>query len=86
MFVHAEDLTENPQDVMNKVWDYLEEDPFTHNTSNVEQYTQEYDVGFPYGDHTIRQEIKPLTKDWHKTLGLELSEQLNQKFNWINNL
>ena len=86
MFVHAEDLTENPQDVMNKVWEYLGEKPFTHNTSNVEQYTQEHDVGFPYGDHVIRQEVKPLKKDWHETLGRPLSEQLNQKFNWINNL
>jgi hypothetical protein len=76
MFVHAEDLTENPQDVMNKVWEYLGEEPFIHNTSNVEQYTQEYDV----------EEVKPLKKDWHETLGRQLSEQLNQKFNWINEL
>ncbi len=86
MFIHAEKLTESPQSVMNSVWEYLEEDSFTHDVSNVEQYTKEYDVGFPYGDHIIRQKIEPLKKDWCEILGRELSEQINQKFNWINNL
>ena len=86
MFIHAEELTEDPQSVMNSVWEFLGEEPFIHNTSNVEQYTKEHDVGFPYGDHVIRQEVKPLKKDWHEILGRQLSEQLNQKFNWINEL
>lgn len=85
-FVHAEDLTDEPQATMNKIWEYLEEDPFIHNITNVEQYTHENDIGFPYGDHIIRKDVKPLKKDWHETLGRQLSEQLNQKFNWINNL
>ena len=86
MFINAKNLTEDTQSVMNSVWEYLEEDPFVHNTSNVEQYTQEYDVGFPYGDHVIRQEVKPLINDWHEILGRELSEQIRIKFEWINNL
>jgi len=85
-FVHAEDLTSNPQETMNRVWDYLGLEPFIHNTSNVEQYTQEHDLGWPFGDHVIRPEIKPLTPDWHDTLGRQLSETINQKFNWINEL
>jgi len=86
MFIHAEKLTEEPQSVMNSIWEFLEEEPFVHNTSNVKQYTKENDIGFPYGDHIIRQEIKPLNKDWHEILGRQLSEQLNQKFQWIKKL
>jgi sulfotransferase len=86
MFVNAKNLTEDTQSVMNSVWEYLEEDSFVHDTSNVEQYTQEYDVGFPYGDHVIRQEVAPLINDWHEILGRELSEQIRTKFEWINNL
>ena len=86
MFINAKDLTENTQSVMNNVWEYLEEDNFVHDISNVEQYTQEHDVGFPYGDHVIRQEVKPLKDDWNEVLGYELSEQIEQKFEWINNL
>lgn len=86
LFVHAEDLASNPQDVMNRVWEYLEEEPFIHNVNNVEQYTEEYDIGFPYGDHVIRPKVEPLIPEWHEVLGRQLSEQINQKFSWINDL
>jgi len=85
-FVHAEDLTSDPQGTMSQVWDYLGMESFIHNTSNVEQYTTEHELGFPYGDHSVRSEVKPLKPDWHETLGRTLSEQINQKFNWVNTL
>lgn len=86
MFVHAEELTSNTQATMDKIWKYLGEEPFTHNISNVEQYTSEHELGWPFGDHTIRAEVKPLKPDWHDTLGRQMSEALNQKFGWINTL
>ena len=86
LFVHAEDLTGDTQNTMNRVWEYLGEEPFIHDTQNVEQYTQEHELGWPFGDHTIRPEVKPLKPDWHETLGRQLSEQLKQKFDWINQL
>jgi len=85
-FVHAEDLTSNPQITMNKVWQYLGEEPFIHNTTNVEQYTQEHELGWPFGDHTVRPKVMPLVPDWHDTLGRNFSDALSQKFNWINDL
>ena len=85
-FVHAEDLTSDPQATMNKVWDYLGEEPFIHNTTRIEQYTQEHELGWPFGDHAVKPSVSPLVPDWHETLGRNLSETLNQKFNWINTL
>lgn len=85
-FVHAEDLTSDPQNTMAKVWTYLGMEPFIHNTTNVEQYTNEHELGWPYGDHEVRSEVKPLVSDWHDTLGRQLSEGLAQKFDWIKNL
>lgn len=85
-FVHAEDLTSDPQGAMNRVWEYLGEEPFVHNTNNVEQYTQEHELGWPFGDHAIQREVQPLTPDWNETLGRNISEALKQKFNWINEL
>jgi sulfotransferase len=85
-FVHAEDLTSNPQETMNRVWEYLGIDPIIHNIENVEQYTQEHELGWPFGDHEIKPQVKPLKPDWHQTLGRQLSEALNQKFQWINAL
>ncbi len=85
-FVHAEDLTSNPQETMNRVWEYLGLDPFIHNTEQVDQYTQEHELGWPFGDHEIKPQVRPLKPDWHETLGRQLSEALNQKFQWINAL
>lgn len=85
-FVHAEDLTSDPQGTMNKVWKYLGEEPFIHNTQNVEQYTHEHELGWPFGDHTIRPEIKPLPRDYHEVLGRGICDTLAQKFNWIREL
>ncbi len=85
-FVHAEELTSNPQAAMQRVWAYLGEDFTGHDFTNVAQYTNEADVGWPYGDHTIRQEVKPLEKDWHDILGRDLSNLVHQKFSWVNDL
>jgi sulfotransferase len=85
-FVHAEDLASDTQNTMNKIWEYLGEKPFIHNIENVKQYTHEHDVGFPYGEHTIRQSVKPLEENWNNVLGREMSEQIKQKFKWIEKL
>jgi sulfotransferase len=85
-FVHFEELTKNPKQTMNKVWEYLEEEPFDHNFDNVEQYTVEHELGWPYGDHEIRNQVKPLENDWSRTLGKDFSEKINESFKWINDL
>jgi sulfotransferase len=85
-FVNADRLTRNPEKVMAEVWEYLEEEPFQHDFANVAQYTQEHELGFPYGDHAIRPEVKPLAQDWDIVLGRQLADAIHQKFNWINNL
>jgi len=86
-FVHAEKLTSNPQKEMDAVHTYLGEEAFTYNPGNVEQYTSEWDgQWWPYGDHTIRSTIAPLKPDWNEVLGKQLSEAINQKFSWVNDL
>ena len=71
---------------MAKVWQYLGLDFDAHDFENVEQYTKEYDVGWPYGDHTIRSTVRPLELDYNEILGKQLSTTLKEKFNWINTL
>lgn len=86
LFVHAEELTSKPRETMDKVWAYLGEEPFSHDLSDIKQYTVEHELGWPFGDHNVKSAIEPLKPDWNDTLGRQLSEALNQKFNWINNL
>ena len=85
-FVHAEDLTSNPVETMNGVWDYLEMDRFEIDPSNVKQYTHEHEIGWPYGNHKIRSIVEPLKPDWGDILGMELSNQIKDSFDWINEL
>lgn len=86
-FVQADRLTADPAGTMRRVWEYLGEEPFDgHDFDNVEQYTQEREVGWPYGDHTIRGKVQPLQPDWHDVLGRGLSDMLHQKFAWITDL
>lgn len=85
-FVHAEELTAHPEDTMRKVWGFLGTTFTDHDFDNVQQYTTEVDVGWPYGDHIIRQKVAPLPVDWHDILGRQFSDALQQKFNWINEL
>ncbi len=85
-FVHAEELTSNPQMTMNRVWAFLGEEPIMHDTENVEQYTTEHELGWPFGDHAIRPAIRPLEPDWFDTLGREFSNVIHQKFGWLNDL
>jgi hypothetical protein len=85
-FVHFENLTGNPKDTMDSIWKYLQETPFKHNFNNVEQYTKEHELGWPYGDHEIRNKVEPLKKDWQEILGKDFSEQIYQSFKWINSL
>ena len=85
-FVHMEDLIQDPTLTMQNIWKYLEIDGPTHDFNNIEQYTHEHELGWPYGDHTIRSDIKPVKPDWNNVLGRNISEVLREKFDWINNL
>ena len=85
-YVHAEDLSSNPRDTMQKVWAYLGMRFDGHDFDNVQQYTTEVEIGWPYGDHTIRPKVEPLVPEWNDVLGRELSSALAQKFDWIKKL
>jgi len=72
-FVEFEDLTFNPQGTLERVYDFLELEPFTHDFKNVEQVIQEDDWVHGFRDlHKIRKEVKPVKDDSVKILGKEI--------------
>jgi len=85
-FVHAEDLTADPATTMQRVWAFLDMRFENHDFENVVQYTEEHELGWPFGDHAIRPHVRPLAPDWHDILGRQFSEAIKQKFDWINAL
>lgn len=85
-FVNFDKLTNSPASTMQDVWRYLGIDQFKHDFDHVAQYTQEHELGWPYGEHSIRPQVRPVKPDWNETLGYQLAEQISQKFSWINQL
>lgn len=85
-FVHFESLTESSQETMNEIWEYLQLQAPKHDFNYVEQYTYEHELGWPYGDHTIKHKVTALDRDWDAILGREFCDQIYQNFKWINDL
>jgi len=85
-FVQFKELAENPSAAMLKIWNYLEMEPVIHDFENVEQYTSEHELGWPYGDHATRAKVATVKPDWHDVLGKPLSDEISKSFNWINDL
>ena len=77
-FVEFESLTNMPQQAMENIYEFLEEEPFKHDFNNVEQVTEENDDihGIP-GLHVIRPKIAPVIVDAKSLIG----EQAFNKFN-----
>ena len=66
-FVEYDQLTKNPKDTLEGIYDFLGETGFVHDFENVEQLTVEDDFFYGYKDlHVIRQQVRPQTPQWSK--------------------
>ena len=84
LFIKFEDLTQNPQAEMNKVYDYFEVERFEHDFNNIEQITQEDDkIHGVFGDHKIRREVRPLKSQAIEILGADNCEYIKEKCDWF---
>ena len=72
LLVEFSDLTYNPQGTMERIYDFLEVEPFEHDFENVEQVTEENDFIHGADYHKIRPKIKPVKDDSVKILGKQL--------------
>jgi len=84
LFIRYEDFCTNPENEVNRIYDYLELPRFKHDFNNVEQLTHENDVihGI-FGDHEIRKEIKPLKDDYLNILGIDNCNVIKQNYPWF---
>jgi sulfotransferase len=86
LFIRYEDLMSKPNDVMNRVYDYLHVDRFEHSFDKIQQLTHEDDtVHGIYGDHKLREEFKMLPNDFEQVLGIELSNKIKNTYPWFFN-
>ena len=84
--VKAEDFTKNPTQVMKGVYDFIGEEYYEMDYSNVPQVTVENDrisdFGV-YGDHAIKSDIKPLKNDFVEILGGNICNQIKSANSWF---
>ena len=83
-FLRFEDLTLNPQNEMNKIYNYFEIERFNHDFKNIEQLTKEDDsIHGIFGDHKIRKEVKQVPFKYNEILGQQLSQNIVNTYPWF---
>lgn len=84
LFVKYENLTNNPQKEIDKIYDYLEVEKYDHDFENVQQITKEDDEIYGiFGDHKIRRKVETLKPDYNEVLGIDPSKWIRQNYNWF---
>jgi sulfotransferase len=85
LFIRYEDLMENPENEMMRLYEYLELPYYEqHDFENITQFTQENDIihGI-YGDHQLRPKFERIPDDYNEILGFELSNNIKNTYKWF---
>jgi hypothetical protein len=86
LVIRAEEFSKKPEEIMRKVYDFIEEPYCELDYTNIKQMTVENDrisdFGI-YGEHTIRNNIQPLKKDYDELLGTALSSNVKANYKWF---
>lgn len=84
LFIKFEDLCENPEKEMQKIYQYLQIPFYKHDFNNIKQVTMENDTFYrPFGDHEIRNRIEPLKEDYIDILGKHNCNKIFEKYSWF---
>lgn len=84
LFIRYEDLMTNPDNEMDRIYEYFNLERFPHTFDKITQITQENDVVHGiYGDHVLRQEFKMKPNDFHEVLGYEICQKIKNTYQWF---
>lgn len=83
-FVNFDNLTTEPEKTLREAYAFLDEGYFPHDFNNVEQSTYEKDIEHGFTDlHSIRQQVRPVRKDYREVLGDAARPYLNFSYDFI---
>ena len=86
LFIRYEDLCQNPQHEMQRIYQYLQIPHFEHDFSNIRQVTQEDDrFHGVFADHAIRSTLTPTEPCARTVLGKQICDLIVEKNNWYFN-
>lgn len=84
LFVPFEDLCQNPEGQLQRIYNYLELPYYQHDFDNIDQYTVENDKVYGvFGDHLIRQQLKPVENDFIDILGERGAQTIRDHYDWF---
>jgi sulfotransferase len=85
LFIRFEDLTENPVDALDKIYEFLDVPRYEHDFTLIEQITQEDDSVYgAYGDHVIKKVVKPVPMDYNQILTPVIANKVYNTYPWFN--
>lgn len=86
LFIRYEDLTTNPQAELDRVYSFIEEEPFQHDPNNVVKEVYEDDSHYGiFGNHSVKSTIKQYTsRDWSDVLNDDISSYVFDSCGWYN--
>ena len=87
LFIRYEDLMDNPENEMKRLYEYLELPYYAeHDFDKITQLTHENDlIHGIYGDHTLRPKFERIPDDYNEVLGFELSNNIKNSYKWFYN-
>jgi sulfotransferase len=82
--IEYSDLVNNPKETVEKIYEFLEEEPFEHNFHNIENINRENDEKvYGFADmHEVRSEIKSIAPKPEKILSEEILEKCKNTEFW----
>ncbi len=84
LFIRYEDLCKNPDEQMEKIYEYLELPFFQHDFEFIEQFTQEDDKIYGvFGDHVIKNNLEAVEEDFFDILGETGCEIITNNYRWF---
>jgi sulfotransferase len=86
LFIKFEELCEDPETQMKRIYNYLDIPYYEHDFNNIPQYTKEDDKWYGvFGDHLIRNELKPVKNDFYDVLGTNACKIIENNYAWFFN-
>lgn len=86
LFIRFEDLCLQPQQELDKIYEFFELPTYKHNFKKIEQYTHEDDKIYGiFGDHKIKNELKLPKRDWEEVLGKSGCDMILNNYEWFYN-
>jgi sulfotransferase len=86
LFIRYEDLLNNPNFELKRIYNYFNINEFIHDFNYIEQITQEDDSVYGiFGDHKIKNKLEPLKHSYKDVFSKEENDWIYNNYFWFNN-